>query len=91
MSLFDYNAPAELFLAKRAKGCRDKYSASRQRLRPSVMPLRTFARPEPSAHGLRSGMSASTVAKFNAYTKPMTIRCASLSDRARARTSSQRD
>ena len=25
MSSFDYNAPAELFLSKRAKGCRTKY------------------------------------------------------------------
>ena len=25
MSSFDYNAPAELFLAKPAKGCRTKY------------------------------------------------------------------
>ena len=25
MSSFDYNAPAELFLAKPAKGCRFKY------------------------------------------------------------------
>jgi hypothetical protein len=40
---------------------------------------------------LRSEMSASIAAKSSACTKPMIIRCASLSDRAPARTSSQRD
>jgi hypothetical protein len=33
---------------------------------------------------LRSGMTASTAAKSSACTKPMIIRCASLSDRASA-------
>ena len=83
MSSFDYSAPAELFLAKPTKGSRTKYAVSRQRLRHSVMPLRTYERPKPSARGWKSGMSASTAAKSNACTKPMTIRCASLSDRAR--------
>ena len=49
-----------------------------------MMPLRTYARPKPSALGLRSGMSASTVAKSNACTKPLIIRCASLSSTRRS-------
>jgi hypothetical protein len=56
------------------------------RLRRSVMPLRTYAHPKPSARTWRLGMSASTAAKSNACTKPKTIRCVSLSDRAPART-----
>ena len=48
------------------------------------MPLRTFKHRKPSARGWRLGMSASTAAKSRAYTKPKTIRCASLSDRGRA-------
>ena len=56
------------------------------------MLLRICERREPSALGWRLGMSALTVTKFNDCTKPVTIRCASLSDRApRARTLSQRD
>ena len=92
MPPFDYNAPAELFLAKRQRVAARTIGASRRRLRPSVTQSRTCALPEPSALGWRSGMSALTVTKFNDCTKPVTIRCASLSDRAaRARTLSQRD
>ena len=43
---------------------------------------------KPSARTWRLEMNASTAAKFNAYTKPKTIRCGSLSERC---TSSQRD
>jgi hypothetical protein len=56
MVSFDYNAPAELFLSKVAA---PSIAVSRLRLRRSVMPLRTYAYPKPSAHGLRSGMSNS--------------------------------
>jgi hypothetical protein len=48
---------------------------STSRLRPSVMPLRTYARPKPSALGLRLGISASIVLKSNAYTKMASMRC----------------
>ena len=85
MSSFDYSAPAELFLSKPAKGCRTKYrrfATAAEALRFAVDELRI---PEAFALGLRSGMSASAVAKFNACTKPKTIRCASLSDRMSAR------
>ena len=56
---------------------------SRQRPRRSVTPLRTCGRLKPSAHGLRSGTRASTAPKFSACTKPMIIRCASLSETER--------
>ena len=88
MSSFDYNAPAELFLAKPAKGCRTKYrrfATAAEAIRYAVEELRT---PKPTARTWRSAMSASAAAKSNAFTKPKTIRCASLNDRA-ARTSSQ--
>jgi hypothetical protein len=84
MSSFNYNAPAELFLSKPAKGSRTKYrrfATAAEALRYAVEDLRM-----PKAFGacLRSGMSASAVAKFNACTKPKIIRCASLSDRKHA-------
>jgi hypothetical protein len=91
MPPFDYNAPAELFLAKPAKGSRIKYrrfATAAEALRYAVEDLRT---PKASARTWRSGMSASVAAKYNAFTKPMIIRCASLSDRTSARTRSQRD
>jgi hypothetical protein len=75
MSFFDYNAPAELFLAKPAKGCRTKYrrfATAAEALRYAVEELRT-----PKTFGARL--------KFNACTRPMVIRCASLSDRASER------
>jgi hypothetical protein len=85
MPSFDYNAPAELFLSKPAKrAVAPSTGGSRQPLRRSAMPLRTYEDPKPSARGLRSGMSASTVPKSNACTKPLIIRRASLSDRTHA-------
>ena len=83
MPPFDYNAPAELFLAKPSKGSR--IAVSRQRLRLCAMPLRTCERPKPSARTWRSVMSTSTAAKSNACTNPLIIRYGSLSDRAFAR------
>ena len=83
MSSFDYNAPAELFLAKPIKGSRTKYrrfATAAEALRYAVEDLRT---PKPLERGLRLGMSASTAAKSSACTKPVIIRCGSLSDRAR--------
>jgi hypothetical protein len=91
MPNFDYNAPAELFLAKPRRAVARNIAVSKQRLRPFVTPLRTYARPKPSERGLRSGMSASTAAKSNAYTKLPIIRCASLSDRALARVRNETD
>ena len=44
MSSFDYNAPAELFLAKPAKGCRTKYrrfATAAEAIRYAVEELRT--------------------------------------------------
>jgi hypothetical protein len=58
---FDYNAPAELFLAKPMKGSRTKHRRLQLRLRPSVMQSRTCARPERSELGCWWGMSASRV------------------------------
>jgi hypothetical protein len=75
MPPFDYNAPAELFLAKPMNGSRTKYrlfATAAEALRFAVEALRI---PKPSAHCLRSGMSVSAVAKFNACTKPMITRC----------------
>jgi hypothetical protein len=91
MSSFDYNAPAELFLSKPAKGSRTKYrrfATAAEALRYAVEDLRT---PKAFGRTWRLGMSASTAAKSNACTKPKAIRCASLNDRAPTRTSSQRD
>jgi hypothetical protein len=57
----------------------------RVRLRRFVSRWRSCAYPKPSAHGLRSGMSALTAPKSNVYTKPLITRCGSLNDRAPAR------
>jgi len=67
---FDYNARAELFLAKRTKNSREKY----RRFATAAEAIRYAV--EPSARRLRSGMSASTAAKSCACTKPMIIHCA---------------
>jgi hypothetical protein len=80
MSSFDYNAPAELFLSKPAKGSRTRYrrfATAAEALRYAVEDLRI-----PKAFGawLEVGMSASAAAKSSACTKP--VRCATLSDRA---------
>jgi hypothetical protein len=74
MPSFDYNAPAELFLAKPAKGSRTKYrrfATAAEALRYAVEDLRT-----PKAFGawLEVGMSALTAPKSNAYTKPLITR-----------------
>ena len=92
MPPFDYNAPAELFLAKPPKGSRTKYrrfATAAEALRYAVEDLRI-----PKAFGawLEVGMSASTAPKSSGCTKPMIIRCASLSDRAvRARVRNETD
>jgi hypothetical protein len=89
---FDYNAPSELFLAKRTKSSRENYrrfATAAEAIRYAVEDLRT---PRALAFGWRLGMSASTVTKFNDYTKPVTIRCANLSDgAARARLRNETD
>ena len=91
MSSFDYSAPAELFLAKPTKGSRTKYwrfATAAEALRYAVEDLRT-----PKAFGawLEVGDERSTAAKSSACTKPKTIRCASLSDRAPRAQVSQRE
>ena len=58
MPPFDYNAPAELFLAKRTKSSRENYRRSA----------------EPSALGCRLETSASIVLKSNACTKTVRAR-----------------
>src|SRR6202030_4230197 len=79
MSSFDYNAPAELFLAKPAKGCRTKYrrfATAAEALRFAVEDLRM-----PKAFGawLEVGDERFSSSESNASMK--TIRCGSLSDR----------
>jgi hypothetical protein len=80
--------PAERWpRAARQQGldCREaapSIAVSQQRLRPFGTPSRTCAHPKRSAHGLRLGMNASTASKSSACTKPVIIRCATLSDRA---------
>ena len=83
MSSFDYNAPAELFLAKPMKGSRTKY----RRFATAAEALRYAVEDYAYAASLRRlacrlEMSASTASKSNACTKPMSIRCASLSERS---------
>ena len=82
MSSFDYSAPAELFLAKPAKGSREKYrrfATAAEALRYAIEDLRT-----PRAFGARLevGDERFAATKFNDCTTPMTIRCESLNDRA---------
>jgi hypothetical protein len=85
MSSFDYDAPAELFLANPMKGSRTKYrrfATAAEAIRYAVEDLRT-----PRAFGVWL-----VVGDDNDCTKPATIRCASLSDRAAPRARrSQRD
>ena len=78
---FDYNAPAELFLAKRTKSRRAKYR-SQQRLRPFATPLRIYHHSVLSVPGFRLAMSASAATTFSGFMKAVIIRCASLSDRS---------
>ena len=66
---FDYSAPAELFLAKPAKGSRTKYrrfATAAEAIRYAVEDLRT---PQSSARGCKSETSASTAPKSSACTK----------------------
>jgi hypothetical protein len=89
MPPFDYNAPAELFLAKRTKRSRENYqrfATAAEAIRYAVETLRTA---KALGRRSRSGMSASTAAKSCACTKPMIIRCASLSDRSSPRAPSR--
>jgi hypothetical protein len=75
-----YNAPAELFLAKRTKRSRENYrrfATAAGAIRYAVETLRT----KPSARRLRSGTNALTAAKSSACTKLAIIRCVSRSDR----------
>jgi hypothetical protein len=73
---FDYDAPAELFLAKSMKGSRRKkyrrFATAAEAIRYAVEDLRT---PKALGAWLQVGMSASTVAKSSM--KPLIIRCAS--------------
>ena len=78
MSSFDYNAPAEFFLSKPAKGSRTKYrrfATAAEALRYAVEDLRI-----PKAFGawLEVGDERLAAVKSNACTKLMIIRCASL-------------
>jgi len=82
MPPFNYNVPAELFLAKPQRVAARTTGALQRRPRPSVTPSRTYAHPERSALGCRWGMSGLTATKFNDCMKVITIRCVSLSDRA---------
>ena len=77
---FDYNASAELFLAKRTKSSRKNYqrfTTAAEAIRYAVEDLR---HPRLSARACKSVTRVSTAPKFSACTKPMIIRCASLSD-----------
>ena len=78
MSSFEYHAPAECFWRSPLRAAGQNIDGSQQRLRPFDTQLRTCALPKPSAHGLRSGMSASAVTKSNACTKTVSIRCGNL-------------
>jgi len=81
MSLFDYHAPAELFLAKPTKGSRTKYrrfATAAEAIRYAVEDLRTPR--ELSALGWRLGMSGSTVLKSSGCTKTVSIRCGNQQD-----------
>ena len=82
MPPFDYNAPAELFLAKRTKSRREKYrrfATAAEAIRYAIEELRT---PQALARGFKSGMRDLTVLKFSDCTKPKIIRCARMSERA---------
>ena len=80
MSSFDYNAPAEVFLSKPAKGCRTKYrrfATAAEALRYAIEDLRM-----PKAFGAWLEVGD---ARFNSSEIPrlyeVIIRCGSLSDR----------
>ena len=75
MAFFDYNAPAELFLSKPAKGCRTKYrrlATAAEAIRYAVEELRT-----PKAYGAPvevedEGCSSSEI---QGLPKPLITRC----------------
>jgi hypothetical protein len=80
MSSFDYNAPAELFLSKPAKGSRTEYrrfATAAEALRYAVEEL---CIPKTFGAWLEVWDERLTATKSNACTKPMTIRCVRLSD-----------
>ena len=81
MPPFDYNAPAELFLAKRTNNTRARYRrfpTAAEAIRYAVEDLRTL---RILGVWMQVGTNASTVMKSSAYTRPLIIRCASLGDR----------
>ena len=79
---FDYNAPAELFLAKRTKSRRAKY----RRFATAAEAIRYGVEDLPSLRALGAWLEVGDErfnrTKFNDCTKLVIIRCASLSDRA---------
>ena len=82
---FDYSAPAELFLAKPAKGSRTKYrrfATAAEALRYAVEDLRT-----PKAFGawLEVGDERFNSIEIQRLYEASDYRCATLSDRASAR------
>jgi hypothetical protein len=84
MSSFDYNAPAELFLSKPAKGSRTKYrrfATAAEALCYAVEDLRT-----PKAFGawLEVGDERFNSGEIQRLYEAIVIRCASLSDRTHA-------
>ena len=90
MPPFDYNAPAELFLAKRTKSRRENYrrfATAAEAIRYAVEDLRT-----PKAFGawLEVGDERFNSHEIQRLCEASDFRCASLSDRA-ARTPAQRD
>ncbi len=87
MSSFDYNAPAELFLAKRAKGCRTKYrrfATAAEALRYAVEDLRT-----PKAFGAHLEVGDEPFNSGETFTKPMITRCGNTVSTKGARLSSR--
>ena len=80
---FDYNAPAELFLAKPTKTSRENYRRFATAAEATVTLSRTCERPKPLVRCCRLVTSVSTAPKSSGFTKPMIIRCVSLSDRTR--------
>ena len=82
MPPFDYNAPAELFLAKRTNNTRARYRRFPTAAEAIRYASRICGHSGLSASGCRWGTNASTVMKSSAYTRPLIIRCASLGDRA---------
>src|SRR6516162_390325 len=81
---FDYNASAELFLAKRTRMAARTTSGSLRRLRQTVTSSKACERRKPWARGCSRGRALQQQRNSAAFLKPMIIRCASLSDRAPA-------